>query len=226
MPGSKEVLRLVQALCGLILISAVSGAAQAATVGTAVLDFANNGKTLGDPVTVTIDRVGSLYTVTVEGGDAFTDFGFNLGGSVENFTISSEDSAAGWSLTPGGATFDGFGSFDYGLKLEGGGTDTLLVFSFNSSIENVLDLFIKNLKSFQGIDGFYFSVKIAGSTSGGGFGFAATELLTPVPLPGSLWLLASGLLGFVALGAMLRRRTARGTSALMTVRFATTASFG
>jgi hypothetical protein len=164
------------------------------------------------------DIVGGIqFTVTPAGANPYYTPGVNFGISEFAFMVRGTDPAAasfslpvGWTVGYGGSA-DGFGKFDVNLA-GGGDRESPLVFSITgANINNYCLVGVAGcLQDEKSSKGLYFAAHIAGFSDALGTGsfWVATdkpvdEYTPPVPLPATVWLLGSALLGLVGVG---RRR--------------------
>lgn len=167
-----------------------------------------------NPTTQTID--GNIYfdvsptsffnTAPLSEGPNFGLQGFSFNYSPASLNLSASDitlisPSSGWSVSLNKNAGGGFGTFDVSYSGTGGSRTTDLQFSIgNVSGDSPSSYAVPNS------NGYYFSTDIAGfvwtdsTVSSGKF---VSDGTAPVPLPGAVWLFASGLLG---LAGVARRR--------------------
>jgi hypothetical protein len=134
----------------------------------------------------------------------FSDFYFNLGGNVGTVSLTQ---VPGWNISTKPKIISEFGLFSNGEK---GNGDSLLS-SFNFTVDSTVNLTLANLVANN--DGWIFAAhsqcqkdcsgiminnklvtshQIAGPDE-------YTAKVSPVPLPGAVWLFGSALFGFISL---------------------------
>jgi hypothetical protein len=160
--------------------------------------------TISDSVTVagdidfTVEVLSSAFTVT---GDNFgmQDFAFNYepGLLIEAANIMINDPQS-WSVSSGKNAGGGFGKYDFQLSGNGSSRTGLLTFSISGVAGDSIDSYAV-LSSLHPASSEFFAAHIAGFDLTNYVTSAKFAGSTVVPVPASIWLLGSGLLGLIGI---------------------------
>lgn len=155
-------------------------------------------------VDVDANSAGNLdFTVTAlePSGYRFSDFYFNLSGDTGTVTLTNLPT--GW-IADTDQVISAFGEFTDGLRKSAGGTlQSILTFT----ADGVNDLSLANLVTNE--VGFMFASHLqcntrdntCSSVDGATSGHIAGPDISPVPIPGAIWLFGSALMGFVSMNS-------------------------
>jgi PEP-CTERM motif len=166
---------------------------------TTTLDLSNNNNFNNPPfATVTIDELLSgdiQFTIDLVGADTSGQnielFGFNIFGdtslTAENIILPANWSAA---IEPSPNTMAVFGAFDIAVKMTGSQGFDPLTFTISTTGDSIATYATSVSTGGQPNAGSLFAAKISSTGPGAFIGGGS-----PVPLPATVWLFGSGILG-------------------------------